>query len=329
MNIYLFYFSCYMGYVSEIFGFPPSNESHKAQHYRENYLCPFQNNGVVCDPINKKSNLTDKNGNPILNHQTGACSVIHKFRGHNIMIPTIICPYRFLEKDSLGNTLIFKFIQERFFGDADLLFVPEVGLGPYGRADWMICQVDIKDKKHLTKNFNLKVPFQSDIDIQDYAHLELQADATTNTRELVICVRDFFNGIDITKKNYRYGLNSKASIKGSSLQMIDKGFLFQKLNKKSFWVMHESLFEILCQIYNVEMTDITYKHCPNDHTLIYIITSLKRNKERNRFHLEITKCLSTSASNIQQAISQKDAISEQYILNSLKAKINARNFYTV
>lgn len=300
-------------YVSEIFGFPPTNKDKIVESIRKNHICPFQENHIECDPINKKSNLMDDHGKLLLEHQTGACSVFHTFRSQETK-PIIICPYRFLEKNDKSEIKVFQYIQNKFFSEKEVIFVPEIGLGKYGRADWMICELDMNS---------------GEIEIVDFTHLEFQSDATTNTRELVLCVRDFFNNTDITKKRYSYGLNSKASIKGSSLQMIDKGFLFQKLKKKSIWVIQDTLFEILCEIYNIKMNDITKSDSHENDTLIYVVVSLNYDDKKNIQELEVSKCFSTSVSNLQDAISKKivdvDATMNS-ITKTLRERINEKRY---
>jgi len=300
-----------MGYISEIFGFPPTNKSKEAQIVRQNYLCPFQANGIKCDPVNKKTNLADKNGRLLLTHQTGACSVLHKFRGHTREVPAIICPYRFLEKDIDGKIIVFKFIKEKFFANKNIVIVKEIGLGVYGRADWMIAEYKNENKKEII----------------DYAHLEFQADATTQTRNLVLCAKDFFDGKDITKESYEYGLNSKASIKGASLQMIDKGYLFQKLGKKSIWVIQDTLFEILCGIYNIKMKDITKTECPIEHNLIFVVVGLEYKPQLNRYNLVVKKCFSTTPSLLQKAMSDKPIIPEKVIKDSILSKLESGDYF--
>ena len=56
-----------MKFVSEIFGFN-SNFQDLSINERKNYLCPFQKKGTPCDPVNKKSNLIDNDGNNALIH---------------------------------------------------------------------------------------------------------------------------------------------------------------------------------------------------------------------------------------------------------------------
>ena len=302
-------------YVSEIFGYPPTNKEDAVSKLRKNCKCPFYGgfpNGE-CDPVNKKSNLTDDDGKPLLEHQSGACSVLHMHRGLAKLAPVIICPYRFFEKDKDGKFIVFDYIKQKFFGGKNLVLVTEIGLGVYGRADGILCQI--------TKNSN------DELTIHDYAHLELQSDATTATRELVECVRDFFKGVDITKKNYSYGLNSKASIKGSSLQMIDKGYLFKHFGKKSIWIIQDSLFYILCNIYNVQMTDITNKDPDKEENLIFVVIKSEYDKSTDKYKIKVDKCFSTSPDLMQKAISKKAPIIEADIIDTVITKISGKNFY--
>ncbi|MFA5771704.1 MAG: hypothetical protein WC974_03130 [Thermoplasmata archaeon] len=304
-------------YVSEIFGYPPTNKGGVASKIRKECKCPFCEifkNGE-CDPVNKKSNLTDVNGKPLLNHQSGACSVLHTHRGSKNPTPVIICPYRFFEKNKDDKYIIFDYIKQKFFKGNNLVLVSEIGLGDYGRADGILCQITRNSDNKLT--------------IHDYAHLELQSDATTGTRALVECVRDFFKGVDITKKDYAYGLNSKASIKGSSLQMIDKGYLFKHFKRKSIWIIQDSLFDVLCTIYGIQMTDITNKEPDKKENLIFVVIKSKYDKYTDKYKIKVGKCCSTSPNLMQSAMSNKAPMpnEETDILNKVRKKISREKFY--
>lgn len=303
-------------YVSEIFGFPPTNKSEAVNKIRQEFKCPYYGGFPKgqCDPVNKKSNLTD-DGHLLLKHQSGACSVLHMHRGLANSTPVIICPYRFFERDKSGKLIVFEYIKQKFFSGKDLILVPEIGLGVYGRADGILCQISRKGDSEFT--------------IHDYAHLELQSDATTATRELVQCVKDFFDGKDITTKNYTYGLNSKASVKGSSLQMIDKGYLFKHFGKKSIWIIQDSLFYILCNIYNIKMTDISDTNPRKEENLIFVVVSSKYDKEEDRYKIYVSKSYSTSPDMLQKAISQKAPIEESEIMDSVLTKISGKIFHKI
>lgn len=272
-------------YVSEIFGYPASNKSTKAANYRSVYICPFT--GKECDPINKKSNLTDeKTGKLLLNHQSGACSAWYRPRWSPNPYPVIICPFRFRE-----DNVPFNYIKNKFFNNKDVAFIPEIGLQSYGRADWIAADYELQEKDSLK--------------INEIIHVEFQADCTTGTRELVKCVSDFYKGIDISKKSYSYGLNSKASIKGSSLQIIDKGFLFKRLQKKSIWILQDYLFIYLRKIFPFKIFDATEK-LPKDKNIFFLVTKLAYIKDEDRYRLEIDKLYATTPEELKDSITKQD-----------------------
>lgn len=289
-----------MKFVSEIFGFN-SNFNDLNILERKKHLCPFQKPNTPCDPVNKKSNLVDENGNRLLNHQTGACSCNYKSSQSKKFQPVIICPFRFLEKDYKNQVIVFEKIKNFFYKNSDIEFVKEVGLGPYGQADFMIA---VFDKK---KN------------IKDFGHCEFQSDATTGTKGIVECVKDFYESKNISK-NYKFGLNTKATIKGFSLQMIDKGYLFQKLKKPSIWIMQDHLIQIFSKIYNINLNEEKNYDEKGDNNIFIIETKLKENKKENKFDLSVGKVLSTNPKKIQDALSNKEIISEKKILESIKLR---------
>jgi len=289
-----------MKFVSEIFGFN-SNFKNLNILERKNFLCPFQKKGTPCDPVNKKSNLIDDDGDRLLTHQTGACSCNYKSRGNKEFKPVIICPNRFLEKNQNNQTKVFQKIKDFFYQNLEIRFVKEVGLGAYGQADYMIA---IFDKK---KN------------IVDFGHCEFQADATTGTRGIVECVKDFYGSKDILK-NYTFGLNTKATIKGFSLQMIDKGYLFHKLKKPSIWIMQDNLINAFSKIYNVQLNEEKKFDNKSENNIFILEIKLKENKKEKKFDLNIGKILSTNPKKIQDALSNKEIISEKKILESIKSR---------
>ena len=289
-----------MKFVSEIFGYD-SRYRIKNNIYRKKYYCPFQQKNTPCDLVNKKSNLTDKRGKKLLKHQTGACSCNYKSEGVNKYVPVIICPNRFLEKNESNETKVFKKIRDFFFPNKKIEFVKEVGLGPYGQADYMIAIFDNKKK------------------IVDFAHCEFQADATTGTRGIVLCVRDFYKGKNI-QDNYGFGLNTKATIKGFSLQMIDKGYLFKKLKKPSIWVMQDNLIKIFSKIYNINLVEVEKFETLGENNIFILETTLEENKEEKKFDLNIPKVFSTSPEKIQNSLSNKEIISENKILENIRSR---------
>lgn len=289
-----------MKFVSEIFGF---NSNFKDLNIleRKNFLCPFQKDGAPCDPVNKKSNLVDDNGNKLLKHQTGACSCNYKSSGNINFKPVIICPYRFLEKNQNNQIKVFQKIKDFFYQNLEIRFVKEVGLGAYGQADYMIAVLDKKEN------------------IVDFGHCEFQADATTGTRGIVECVKDFYESKDI-KKNYTFGLNTKATIKGFSLQMIDKGYLFKKLKKPSIWIMQDNLINAFSKIYNVQLSEEKKFDEKGENNIFILETKLEENKKEKKFDLILGKIFSTNPKKIQDSLSNKEIIPKEKILESIKSR---------
>ncbi|RLI87383.1 MAG: hypothetical protein DRO98_04220 [Archaeoglobales archaeon] len=284
-------------YCAEIFGFPPENRSEEAKSYRETFTCPFR--GKECDPDNKVSNLTDEDGNLLVEGQTGECSVWHNPSWSEEPYPVITCPYRFLE----GN-VVLNFIKEKFFNNNEIVVAEQVDIPPFGRADALIGEIIKKDDS---------------LDIGRIAHLEYQADGTTGTRGVIECIRDFRQGIDVTKKDYDYGLNSKASVKGASLQMINKGYLFQELRIPSIWVLQDYLFRYLRRIYNFDLEDVTDNPLSSEGKYLYfLITKLEYDKDKKKFILRIDKCYVTTPEDMQKSIMGK---THEITIDKLRKKI--------
>lgn len=288
-------------YVGEIFGFPPTNKSEIAQSYRNNLICPFRNDNGECDTDNKISNVTDENGNKLVENQTGACMAWNNPRWSDDPYPVIICPYRFYQ-----NNKIFEFIKNKFFDNDNAILIEEFGVGSGGMVDGMALELD------------------QDGSIKDILHIEYQSDATTGTRGLVQSVRDFMDGKDIWNNNYGYGLNSKASIKGSSLQMIDKGFLFESLKIPSVWIMQDYLFNFMREtLFKIPIKDVTSSAIPDDQYLFFMTTKLVYDESNDVFNLEVDKLFSSSPKEMQEALSTKEHnITSVSLLKKLKERID-------
>ena len=188
---------------SEIFGYPVWDESLAAQNDRRRYWCPFQENRC-----SKKSRLID--------FPFGVCSVEHSGRIH------AICPHRFEEQGShQGVSRVFEDIALHYFGDLDNTIVfPEVRLGNVGSIDYVL----VRHK-----------PMKPEVD--DFVSIEFQSDSTTSTGRLVQSVQDFFEGGDIQRISYAFGMNTYDSIKRTITQMMNKGIVYETWNTKCYWVL--------------------------------------------------------------------------------------------
>ncbi len=272
-------------YVAEIFGYPPTNTSEKPQSYRRTHICPFMSDNRPCDPDNKISNLTDDEGNRLLTHQTGACTAWHNPSWSDVPYPVIICPYRFFEDNTIFNS-----IKQQFFDGNNIVVTGEVGIRPFGTADGLIGEIIDQDG------------FER---IGRVAHIEYQSDSTTGTRGIVECIRDSYHGINVTSKNYGYGLNSKASVKGSSLQMIDKGYLFEEIRVPSIWILQDYLFAFFRRTFAFPLQDVTNLPLPKDKFFYFLTVKLVYNQNQDKFNLSTDKYYVTTPEDIQKSITGK------------------------
>lgn len=287
-------------YVGEIFGFPPTNKSELAEKYRKNFICPFLTNDMQCDSDNKVSNVADKTGKKLVENQTGACVAWNNPNWSEEPYPVIICPYRFNQDNK-----IFEFIKNKFFDGNPGILIDEFGVGGAGTVDGIAVEINDEPTKKIL-------------------HIEYQSDATTGTRGLVESVRDFINGEEIWKRSYNYGLNSKASIKGSSLQMIDKGFLFESLKIPSIWIMQDYLFNFMREnVFKIPISDVTSSKIPNDKYLFFLTTKLVYNESEDRFKLEIDRLFSSSPDEMQKALSSKiHTVTSVTLLKKIQERID-------
>lgn len=110
--------------LGEVFGFPIDNESERANRYRANKLCPYNNVVSNCTKNSIESPL-------------GVCSLYHKGK------PVIICPIRFRE----DWTIISDAADFIFDGKATWTHIGEVRLKdkggkPAGNIDYVLVSYD-------------------------------------------------------------------------------------------------------------------------------------------------------------------------------------------
>ena len=112
--------------------------------------------------------------------------------------------------------------------------------------------------------------------------------------------------------------------------MIDKGFLFQKMKKKSFWILQDTLFQILCEVYDIKMIK-TNKITDHDN-LIFIIPTMEYNTEQQKYELSIVNYYITSPQDLQEAISNKSVNIDKItpvIEEAISKKIQANDYYKI
>lgn len=198
--------------LGEIFGFPIENDSFKAQRYRKQKLCPYNNKVPNC--------TKDKANNPL-----GVCSVWHN--GTSV----ITCPTRFRE-----DWVIIEKAAEFSFGQ---------------RAAWTsLSEIKLSDKNGQSAgniDFVL-VQYNDKGQLIDFASLEVQgvyiSGNLRNPFEEYIKnpSKDFEwpTGYNYPKPDYL-----SSSRKRLIPQMLYKGGIFRSWNKKQTVALQKSFFETL------------------------------------------------------------------------------------
>lgn len=198
--------------LGEVFGFPVSNESSKAQRYRKQKLCPYNNKVPSC--------TKDKANNPL-----GVCSVMHKEN------PIITCPTRFRE-----DWLIIESAAEFAFGaDASWTSLSEIKLvdkngQSAGNIDFVLVQYNDKGQlidfvslevQGVYISGNLRNPFE-----------EYMKNPSENF--------EWPTGYNYPKPDYL-----SSSRKRLIPQMLYKGGIFYSWKKKQTAALQRSFFETL------------------------------------------------------------------------------------
>ena len=266
---------------AEIFGYAIDNLTHAATEARRLHHCPFR--GQEC---NKQSRL--------LTYPFGVCSV--EFNGEF----RSICPRRFDERASDQDvSLVIRDIALDYFGNTDNTVVfPEVRLSDVGSIDFLI----IRHK-----------PMKPEVD--DFVAVEIQADSTTGTGQLVQGMRDFVAGDDVRTRSYKFGMNTYDSIKRTITQLMNKGLVYEAWNTKGYWVIQEYIFTNLVQRYALNLDDVS-----EEHAMRFALYDLVR--EQDRLTLTATRFVSSSVDAIYQAMRKHRSMpSKDDFIRNLNTKL--------
>ncbi len=207
----------------------------------------------------------------LLNYPLGICSVWHKGS------PKIICPQRFYFED----LKLLKNISKDFLGN-EFNLVPEVKLKGFGNVDWVAFR--ISETKKI-----------------EFIGIEVMADSTTQTGQLVEALKDFMTK-KILKQRYDYGMNTYNTIKLSFTQMLNKGQVFEKWGKYYVWVLQNVLFQSLRNKFNLEIED----GVKEDNKIVFACVNMKFDQQNNIFVLELENYYSTSIDKLLHAYKRTD-----------------------
>jgi len=197
--------------ISEVFGFPISNETETAKYYRENRLCPFHNRFPNC--------TKDKANNPL-----GVCSVNH---GNN---KVITCPSRFREDwKILHDAASFVWPNGTKWTSLPEIKLVDANGQSAGNVDYVI------------------VSYDEDGQIIDFASIEVQGVYISGN--LRNPFQQYMNSpttdFEWTGRNFPHPDYLSSSRKRLIPQMLYKGGIFKSWNKKQCVVIQKSFFDTL------------------------------------------------------------------------------------
>ncbi len=237
--------------LGEVFGFPATNLSVDAEHYRQNRLCPFNNKVPSC--------TKDKANDPL-----GVCSVIHEGK------PVITCPIRFRQ-------------DWRIAVDAAAFFFPK------GTAWTSLVEIPLKDGDGLAAG-NIDVVLVSYDDqgrLLDFGALEVQAVYISgNVRqpfEYYMQNRHAELDMDWSRRPlYPNPDYLSSSRKRLAPQLLYKGTILKGWGKKQAVAVQRSFYGTLPDLPRVS---------PDEADLVWLIYDLEHNPERDVYTLTLAESI--------------------------------------
>jgi hypothetical protein len=210
--------------LAEVFGHLPTDMSPKAQRFRKNRLCPFNNKVPSC--------TKDKAKDPL-----GVCSVMHRNR------PVITCPVRFRE-----NWLIADDAANFFFGEEmSWTSLTEVRLTDYygksaGNIDVVLVAYDDKGRVYDFGSLEIQAVYISGNVRDPFAHYMANCESNAD--------------MDWTEEpNYPRPDFLSSSRKRLAPQLIFKGGILNAWKKKMAVALDVAFFETLPVLERVSKED--------------------------------------------------------------------------
>lgn len=264
-------------YPSEIFGYYWKNTSKDATAARHKYFCPFVNKACY-----KKSRL--------ISYPFGVCTA------HVDKEDIALCPRRFLDSGT-----VFRDIAKAHFGTTNnILIFSEVGLKGIGNFDFVM----VKHK-----------PLSNVV--EDFTVIEFQTDQTTSTGKLVEGFTDFItHGTFSEAATYNFGVNYYDIWKRTFTQVLNKGIILEKWNRKIFWVVQQPIFDYFQT--KCRLGKLGYD---KNHASVFALYNLKA--KGNDLPLKLTGMVSSTVDNLFNAFRKNDDIPpvDQFI-DRLQTKVN-------
>ncbi|HOC91554.1 MAG TPA: NotI family restriction endonuclease [bacterium] len=236
--------------LAEVFGFLVSDLSKKADRYRANRLCPFNNKVPSCTKDKAKSPL-------------GVCSIYHKEK------PTITCPVRFREEWIIADDAASFFFNESTSWSS----LTEVRLN------------DINGKSAGNIDMVL-VAYDDDGKVKDFGALEVQAVYISgNVREpferYMRNPKDQASADSAGDSYYPRPDFLSSSRKRLAPQLLFKGGILHSWNKKIAVAIDKSFFSMLPNITQVSKSEAEIAWFIYD-----LVLTREKGEEQERYHLK-------------------------------------------
>lgn len=265
-------------YPSEIFGYYWKDNSKEASAVRQKHFCPFV--GKECY---KKSRL--------VSYPFGVCTA------HVDEKDIALCPRRFLDRGT-----VFRDIAKAHFGTINnILIFSEVGLKGIGNFDFVM----VKHK-----------PLSNEV--EDFAVIEFQTGQTTSTGKLVEGFADFMKSRTFSgASTYNFGINYYDIWKRTFTQVLNKGIILEKWNRKIFWVVQQPIFDYFLTKYR--LGKLGYD---KNHSSTFALYDLK--PSGNTLPLKLTGMASSTVDDLFNAFRKNDEIPPvDEFMSRLQAKVNS------
>jgi len=268
--------------AAEIFG-------HPIEHYIKdpNLMNTIESNGFLSPYTGKPNNKQTR----LLQIPMGVETVYWN------NTPVIIDPIRFLQ-----DGVIFRDIAIKFWGsDENTVHLPEIKLKKIGSFDFIL----VKTK-------------ESSQEVDDFLFLEIQSDSTTGTGGLVQNLDDLYSkGAQHLRTSYPFGMNTYNTIKLSFVQMLLKGLVAEKWNKKIAWVMQDSVFINMLDRFDLPTNGFDPKKSTH-----YFTYNLVRDSEDDFFNLKLDFVRSYSVEELRKAFaSERSLPTVDKVLKAIKQRL--------
>ncbi len=270
--------------LAEVFGYRPTDLSKRAERYRKNKLCPFNNKVPSC--------TKDKAEDPL-----GVCSINHNNS------PVITCPIRFREE-----WIIIDDASDFFFSeDASWTSLTEVRLNDYyGKSAG---NIDV-----------VLIAYDDDGKVYDFGALEIQAVYISgNVREpfaYYMSDCEVNSNMDWTSQpNFPRPDFLSSSRKRLAPQLLYKGSILHEWKKKIAVALDGNFFDTLPQLEEVDKSEAE---------VAWLVYDLRLTCDNSRYTLKRTKVVYTKFVESINSITRPRVGCIKKFMKSLQEKVDEK-----